>query len=72
MSVKMSLCRFALRAAGGYRGRDGGDDFVRELLEAFGQWPDTSEVQRGYELSIVDNGKKKMLAPVCTLIRTDS
>ena len=31
----MPLRRFALHAAGGYRGRDCGDNFVRELVERF-------------------------------------
>ena len=34
--MKMELRRFALRAAGGYRGRDGDTAFAKALLEAFG------------------------------------
>jgi hypothetical protein len=37
MSAKMALRRFALGAAAGYRGRDAGETFARDLMRYF--WP---------------------------------
>ena len=66
MSVKMALRRFTLRAAGGYRERDGDEQFVRELIACFGAESDEAEANAaegiapefGHTFSTVDDGKR--------------
>jgi len=61
MSPKMALRRFTLRAAGGFRGRDGGKEFAGELISCFG----TNSEDAGEEgpvlshsFAVVDGGKR--------------
>ncbi|MBZ0119590.1 MAG: hypothetical protein K8H88_21545, partial [Sandaracinaceae bacterium] len=56
----MALRKFALGAAGGYRGRDGGETFARDLIECF--WPAAGEQGEGpvfsHAVAVVDGGKR--------------
>lgn len=61
MSAKMALRRFALGAAAGYRGRDAGETFARDLMRCF--WPVGSPEQDdgpgfAHSFSVVDGGKR--------------
>jgi hypothetical protein len=56
---KMALRRFTLRAAGGYRGRHGGEQFVKELLACFGSDnPDDAGFIVRHAFSTVDDGRR--------------
>lgn len=59
-SPKMALRRFALRAAGGIRGRDGAETFARELTRCFGETPDADSDGPvfDHEVKVVEQGKK--------------
>ncbi len=63
MSVKMALRRFALQAAGGFRGREGAEAFARGLLGSFGSVGSGKSSEPGgplfaHSFAIVADGKK--------------
>ena len=62
MSAKMALRRFTLRAAGGFRSRDGGERFGRELIDSCGTnvpaLDGTEAPIFPHSFGLVDHGKK--------------
>lgn len=62
-SVKLTLRQFAIKAAAGYRGADGGDRFARELIGSFGPEDSTDAgaadgLEFAHELNVVDDGRR--------------
>jgi SAM-dependent methyltransferase len=62
MSGKMALRRFALEAAGGFRGKDAGEQFARGLITCFGHEalpePDDGGPILGHTFQVHAEGKK--------------
>ena len=56
----MALRRFTLEAAGGFRGKDAGEQFARGLIGCFGALEDgpPEGLTFGHELQVVDQGKR--------------
>lgn len=56
----MALRRFTLEAAGGFRGKDAGEQFARGLIGCFGALEDGAPegLTFGHQLEVVDQGKR--------------